>query len=214
MSLVVQDGHFVYYAFSSLCTFKSVFRLDLSLHPLSWVETKSMYYQRSQLGVAILNYWIYAVDGFNGNHELNEVEAFDVHTKELKMVSSMSTSRANVGVGVLDNFLYAIGGFSGVSRQHLNGWTSIVEMSICHTSPGVGVLNGQIYVIGGHDGQWYHKSVEVYNPKTKHWTSIVDMHVCCTNPGMSVVVLHGLLYVLGEEVNCNCNNLLINVALE
>ncbi|KAE9537448.1 hypothetical protein AGLY_006471 [Aphis glycines] len=105
-SLVVQDGHFVY-AFSSLCTFKSIYRLDLSLRPLSWVETKSMYYQRSQLGVAILNYWIYAVGGFNGNHELNEVEAFDVHTKELKMVSSMFISRANVSVGVLDNFLYA-----------------------------------------------------------------------------------------------------------
>jgi len=63
-SLVVQDGHFVY-AFSSLCTSKSVYRLDLSLRPLSWVETKSMYYQRSQLGVAILNYWMYAVSYTN-----------------------------------------------------------------------------------------------------------------------------------------------------
>jgi len=63
-SLVVQDRDFVY-AFYILCTYKSVYRLDLSLRPLSWVETKSMYCQRSQLGVAILNYWIYAVSYTN-----------------------------------------------------------------------------------------------------------------------------------------------------
>jgi len=63
-SLVVQDGHFVY-TFSNLCTSKSVYKLDLSLRPLSWDETKSMYYQRSQLGVAILNDWIFAVSYTN-----------------------------------------------------------------------------------------------------------------------------------------------------
>ncbi|XP_025205919.1 kelch-like protein 2 [Melanaphis sacchari] len=147
------------------------------------------------------------IGGFDGNHELNEVEVFNVHTEEWKMVSSMSTSRGSVGVGVLNNLIYTIGGFDGLSRQYFRSvecydpsfdrWKSIADMSTCRSSPGIGVLNGLMYAIGGHDGPFYHKSVEVYNPDTGLWSYVADMHVCRTNPGMGVIILHGLLYVLG-----------------
>ncbi|XP_060835299.1 kelch-like protein 2 isoform X1 [Rhopalosiphum padi] len=205
-NLVERNGVFVY-AVGSFSTSKSVYMLDLSSHSPSWISKEPMFIQRSELGVGLLNDWIYAVGGFNGNHNLNEVEAFNVHTEEWKMVSSMSTSRGDVGVGVLNNLLYAVGGFDELSGEYLKSveryhpsfdqWTPIAEMSTCRSGHGVGVLNGLMYIIGGHDGPFYHKSVEVYNPDTGHWTSTTDMHVCRTNPGMGVVVLHGLLYVLG-----------------
>lgn len=64
--------------------------------------------RRSTLGVAVLNYCIYAVGGFDGSTGLNSAECYNIRTEEWKIIAPMSTRRSSVGVGVLNGLSFNV----------------------------------------------------------------------------------------------------------
>ncbi|XP_022160502.1 kelch-like protein 3 isoform X2 [Myzus persicae] len=184
---------------------KSIDVLDLTSESQCWKPTADMLVERKELGVGVINDFLYAVGGFDGVSSLNSAEVFDCRTQEWRMVSNMSTRRSGLGVGVLNNCLYAVGGYSFSSRQTLNTvecyhpgldvWTFVADMCVRRCGVGVGVLDGVLYAVGGYDGLEVRSSVEAYTQSTGVWTTIADMHLCRKNAG--VVALDGLLYVVG-----------------
>ncbi|XP_060879866.1 kelch-like protein 2 isoform X2 [Metopolophium dirhodum] len=186
---------------------QSVNVLDVSSESPHWKPTTNMLVKRRNLGVGVINDYIYAVGGSDENSCVNSAEAFDCRTQTWRMISSMCTRRDSVVLGVLNNLLYAVGGCNGRdnSIQYLKSvecyypsidtWKPVAEMCVPRIAAGVGVLDGILYVVGGYDGTNTHKSAEAYQPSTGVWTTIPDMHFCRYYPG--VTVLNGLLYVVG-----------------
>lgn len=64
---------------------------------------------RSSLGVCILDGFLYALGGYNGQTTLNSVEMFNPLTREWSMVTAMNTRRSMLGVASLNGRLYAVG---------------------------------------------------------------------------------------------------------
>ncbi|XP_029345539.1 kelch-like protein 2 isoform X3 [Acyrthosiphon pisum] len=188
--------------------------LDVSSESPHWKPTTNMLVKRRNLGVGVINDYIYAVGGFDGNSSVNSAEAFDCRTQTWRMISSMSIRRDSVGLGVLNNLLYVVGGQIiqyndqyNSSIQYLksvecyypsiDAWKSVAEMCVPRMAAGVGVLDGILYAVGGYDGKNTHRSAEAYEPSTGVWTTIPDMHLCRYYPVTGVAVLNGLLYVVG-----------------
>ncbi|XP_029348331.1 ring canal kelch homolog isoform X2 [Acyrthosiphon pisum] len=186
-------------------TCKSVFVLDLSSELTSWKPTVDMLVKRQHLGIGVINNYVFAVGGYDGECFLNSAEVFDCRNRKWRLISNMSTKRSGVGLGVLNNLLYAVGGFDGISQQRLKSvecynpsldkWTTVAEMFIGRSALVVGILDGVLYAVGGHDGFHVHRTVEAYRPSTGVWTTVADMHLCRRDAG--VAVLDGLLYVVG-----------------
>ena len=71
--------------------------------------------RRSSVGVGVLNGFIYAVGGYDGNSRqcLASVEVYCPDQDVWKRVADMSARRSGAGVGVLNGLLYAVGGHDG-----------------------------------------------------------------------------------------------------
>ena len=69
----------------------------------------SMLEYRSSVGVGILDGFLYAVGGYNGQLTVNTVERYDPRTAEWQMITEMSTERSMLGVASLNGELYAVG---------------------------------------------------------------------------------------------------------
>lgn len=61
------------------------------------------------MGVCILDGFLYALGGYNGQTTLNSVEKFNPLTREWSMVTAMNTRRSMLGVASLNGRLYAVG---------------------------------------------------------------------------------------------------------
>ena len=94
-------------SFLKTIKFSQVESYDPSLD--SWTTTTSMIEHRSSLGVCILDGFLYALGGYNGQTTLNSVEKFNPLTQEWSMVTAMNTRRSMLGVGSLNGILYAVG---------------------------------------------------------------------------------------------------------
>lgn len=77
----------------------------------TWTVTTSMIEHRSSLGVGILDGFLFAVGGYNGQMTVNTVERFNPRTQEWSMITEMSTERSMLGVTSLNGELYAVGMF-------------------------------------------------------------------------------------------------------
>ncbi|XP_029346584.1 ring canal kelch homolog [Acyrthosiphon pisum] len=71
----------------SKSTLKSVDGIDLSSELPHWRPTTKMLVKRRRFGVAVINYYIYAVGGSDGKNVLNNSEVFDCRTREWHMIS-------------------------------------------------------------------------------------------------------------------------------
>ncbi|XP_060871866.1 kelch-like protein 2 isoform X2 [Metopolophium dirhodum] len=202
--LAVVKDNFVLYL-GGIINSRSVDVLDLSSESPSWEPTVEMLVNRFNLGVGVINNYVYAVGGDDGNSYSNSVEMFDCKTQEWSIVTNMSTGRIGAGIGVLNDILYVVGGYysgqmlNSVESYHptLDKWISVPEMCLSRCDLGVGVLNGLLYAVGGHDGLQVLRSVETFQPNTGVWSTIPDMHLCRQYPG--VAVLDGLLYAVGGD---------------
>ncbi|XP_029347586.1 ring canal kelch homolog isoform X3 [Acyrthosiphon pisum] len=205
---VVKDNFVIYMGGVNLgSVHQSVYLLDLSSESPYWKSTVDMLIKRRHLGVGVINNYLYAVGGSDGNSCLSSAEVFDCRTQEWRMISSMATRRSSAGIGVLHNLLFVVGGVDGLSKLRLNSvecyhpsldkWTPVSKMRVRRSALGVGVLDDVVYAVGGTNGFKVHKSVEAYSLSTGVWTSIPDMHLCRQFPG--VAVLDGLLYVVGGD---------------
>lgn len=70
---------------------------------------------RSSLGISILDGFLFAVGGYNGQTTVNTVERFSPRTQEWSMITDMSTERSMLGVTSLNGELYAVGMFYRVT---------------------------------------------------------------------------------------------------
>ncbi|XP_060871864.1 kelch-like protein 2 isoform X2 [Metopolophium dirhodum] len=193
---VVNDNFALYLGGTNFVSiFQSAYGLNLSSESPNWTPTYNMLVKRQSFGVCVINKYIYAVGGNDGENFLSSAEVFDCRTREWHTISNMSTRRAGHGLGV--------GGsdsgrrFNSVEcyRPSLDKWTPIADMCVRRAGVGVGVLNGVLYAVGGWDGAQIWSSVEAYRPSTGVWSTIPDMHL--SRRGAAVAVLGGLLYVIG-----------------
>ena len=76
-----------------------------------WKATTSMIEHRSSLGVGVLDGFLYAVGGYDGQTTLNTVERYNPRTQEWTMITAMTTERSMLGVASLNGQLYAVGMF-------------------------------------------------------------------------------------------------------
>ena len=92
----------------------TVSKCDFFFHR-EWRPIANMSTRRSSVGVGVLNGFIYAVGGYDGNSRqcLASVEVYCPDQDVWKRVADMSARRSGAGVGVLNGLLYAVGGHDG-----------------------------------------------------------------------------------------------------
>ncbi|KAG1709212.1 hypothetical protein DVH05_028643 [Phytophthora capsici] len=124
-----------------------------------WTSMPSMKNARSYLGATVVDDFIYAVGGFNGQAHLSSVERFNLRTRQWEDMPPLSTGRSGLAVVTLNGLLYAIGGYDG--RKHLksvevfdpqtNQWSSTVSMRYTRNGPAAVVQehSNSILVFGG-----------------------------------------------------------------
>ena len=64
---------------------------------------------RSSVGVGVLDSFLYALGGYNGQTTVNTVERYNPRTQEWNMITEMNTARSMLGVASLNGQLYAVG---------------------------------------------------------------------------------------------------------
>lgn len=150
-----------------------------------WKIVTPMNKRRCGVGVAVLNHYIYAIGGHDGQSYLNSVERYDPSSNQWNSsdVQPTSSCRTSVGVAVLDDIIYAVGGQDGISCLSFvekydvsnNRWSRVASMSTRRLGVGVCVLDSKLYAIGGSDGISPLNTVERYDPKTNKWTAVAPM---------------------------------------
>ena len=75
----------------------------------TWTATTGMIEYRSSLGVGVLDGFLYAVGGYNGQMTVDTVERYNLRTQEWSMIPEMTTQRSMLGVASLNGELYAVG---------------------------------------------------------------------------------------------------------
>ena len=75
----------------------------------TWTPTTSMIEHRSSVGVGVLDSFLYALGGYNGQTTVNTVERYNPRTQEWNMITEMNTVRSMLGVASLNGQLYAVG---------------------------------------------------------------------------------------------------------
>lgn len=59
--------------------------------------------------MGVLDGFLYAVGGYNGQLTVNTVERYNPRTEEWSMITEMNTARSMLGVASLNGQLYAVG---------------------------------------------------------------------------------------------------------
>ena len=75
----------------------------------AWAVTTSMIEHRSSVGVAVLDGFLYAVGGYNGQATVKTVERYNPRMAEWQMITEMTTERSMLGAASLNGELYAVG---------------------------------------------------------------------------------------------------------
>ncbi|KAF5283175.1 hypothetical protein FQR65_LT02687 [Abscondita terminalis] len=101
------------------CTEFQRFSQDLlSYNPVTgeWNTLQSMSVARSQMGVAVLDDYLYVVGGNNKSQVLSSVERYSFRKGTWSTVPSMSVGRSGPAVAAVDGLLYVIGGYETVEN--------------------------------------------------------------------------------------------------
>ncbi|XP_033908286.2 kelch-like protein diablo isoform X2 [Acipenser ruthenus] len=174
----------------------------------SWLEMAPMNVARSELGLAMLDGFVFAVGGWEGHSRLDSVECYNPHTNSWQFVEPMKMAVTSPAVVALDGLLYVTGGavledgdgmdLAQVYNPKACMWTEVAPMQIARSGSAACILKGKIYVIGGwHASTENTDKVECFNPKTNKWTMCATMKERRYRPGVAVV--DGKIYVLGGE---------------
>ncbi|KAK3091829.1 hypothetical protein FSP39_022975 [Pinctada imbricata] len=207
--LVSSGGSYLYLAggeYPDGSASKSVWRYDPCLD--TWDEMMSMQVPRSELGLAMLDGYMYAVGGWDGNCRLDSVEQYNLYTNQWCYIANMKMALTSPAVVAVDGCLFVTGGAiledgDGIDMVQCYSprtdiWTTKPSMLIPRSGSGACVLDGLIYVIGGwHASTENTSKVECYNPKTDTWTQKCALTERRYRPGVAVV--SGKIYVCGGE---------------
>ena len=197
--LVVSGNNMMYMAggeYPDGSASKSVWRFDPRTN--SWQEMAPMNTPRSELGLALLDGFIYAVGGWEGSSRLDTVERFDAESNAWTLLSTpMKMAVTSPAVVALDGALYVCGGailedgdgIDLVQKLDINAgtWSESAPMLIPRSGSAACVLNGLIYVIGGwHASTENTNKVERFDPAKNQWQFVCPMHERRYRPGVSV----------------------------
>jgi hypothetical protein len=70
---------------------------------------------------------------------------------------------------------------------------------LCETCTNIWcAVTGKIYIAGGLRLLGYHRSAEVYDPRTNQWTLISDMRI--GRSYFSCISFHGCVYAIGKNL--------------
>ncbi|CAK6964753.1 kelch-like protein 20 [Scomber scombrus] len=174
----------------------------------SWMEMAPMNVARSELGLVMLDGFVFAVGGWEGRSRLDSVECYNPHTNSWQFTESVKMAVTSPAVVALDGLLYVTGGavledgdgtdLAQVYNPKTSAWTEVSPMQIARSGSAACTLKGKLYVIGGwHASTENTDKVECYNPKTNKWTMCAPMKERRYRPGVAVV--DGKIYVLGGE---------------
>lgn len=186
---------------------QSAWRYDPALN--SWCELAPMEAARSELALAALDGYVYAVGGWEGVSRLSCVERYDADQNRWETVHPLKTALTSAAVAALDGRLYVIGGAvlddgDGVDTLQCydpvrDSWSELAPMLIPRSGAAACVYNGKLYVIGGWHGSYENTNkVECYNPKTNVWEFRKPMKERRYKPGVAVAG-HQILVFGGEE---------------
>ncbi|XP_065570128.1 kelch-like protein diablo [Artemia franciscana] len=176
----------------------------------SWHDLAQMSTPRSELGVAMLDGYLYAVGGWQGCQRLKTVERYDPTSNTWELVTPMKTPLTGPAVVAYDGYLYVIGG-SLAEDGDGNGtelvqrfdsktqmWSEIPPISAQRAGPSACVVKGKIYVIGGWQGTATNTNkVECFDIARGVWEDKAPMIERRYRPGVSMT--NGYIYVLGGE---------------
>ncbi|KAK9502604.1 hypothetical protein O3M35_011343 [Rhynocoris fuscipes] len=185
---------------------RCVWRYDTVLD--YWQEMEAMLVPRSELGMAILDGYVYAVGGWEGSFRLDSVERYDPATNTWTLVTPMKTALTSAAVVAADGMLYVTGGaileegdgIEMVQRYNprTDSWTEMTPMNIARSGAAICALGSYIYVVGGWHASTENTSrVERYNTKTDEWEVLAEMNEKRYRPG--IAVMDDKIYVLGGE---------------
>ncbi|KAL5019266.1 hypothetical protein ScPMuIL_004988 [Solemya velum] len=173
-----------------------------------WQKLGSMQVARSELGLSMLDGYMYAVGGWNGSSRLDSIERYDPKTNSWSFRANMKVALTSPAVASLGGQLYVMGGTMlededgiGVVHcydPHTDTWVDRAPMLIPRSGAAACILNGLIYIIGGwHASTENTNKVECYNPLKNIWVQRAPMNERRYRPGVAVVA--GRIYVCGGE---------------
>ncbi|XP_059834926.1 kelch-like protein 20 isoform X3 [Hypanus sabinus] len=173
-----------------------------------WHEMFPMNVARSELGLAMLDGYVFAVGGWEGTSRLDSIECYNPRTNSWRFLASMKIAVTSPAVVAFKGLLYVAGGavledgdgmnLVQVYNPKTNTWTEVAPMQIPRSGSAACVLKGKIYVIGGwHASTENTDKVEQYDPKTNTWKMCAPMNERRYRPG--VAVIGDKIYVMGGE---------------
>ncbi|XP_069761585.1 LOW QUALITY PROTEIN: kelch-like protein 3 [Narcine bancroftii] len=206
---LVASGSTLYLAggeYSNGSASKVMWRYDVC-HDV-WHEMAPMNVTRSELGLAMLDGYVFAVGGWEGKSRLDSVEIYNPRTNTWRFLESMKIAVTSPAVVTLYGLLYVAGGavledgdgmnLVQVYNPKTNTWSEVAPMQIPRSGSVACVLQGKIYVIGGwHASTENTDKVEQYDPKTNTWKMCAPMKERRYRPG--VAAINDKIYVMGGE---------------
>ena len=157
--LVVSGDNKVYMAggeYPNGSASSAVWRYDPSLDV--WQEVERMKTSRSELGLAMLDGYVYAVGGWEGQRRLDSVERYKPESNVWQSVPKLRMAVTSPAVVAFEGSLYVCGGAiledgDGIDLvqkydSKANEWTEAASMLIPRSGSAACVLEGYIYVIG------------------------------------------------------------------
>ncbi|KAL1457879.1 hypothetical protein WDU94_008061 [Cyamophila willieti] len=173
-----------------------------------WQEVAPLLDPRSELGIAMLDGYVYAVGGWNGACRLDSVERYDPTKNEWSYIEPMRIAVTSPAVVAHEGMLYVTGGailedgdgIEQVQRYNPkdNTWTDLAPMLIPRSGAAICALDSCIYVVGGwHASTENTNRVECYHIEENTWEYKSPMKEKRYRPGIAVI--DGKIYVLGGE---------------
>ncbi|CAN8004496.1 unnamed protein product, partial [Ixodes hexagonus] len=186
---------------------KATWRFDPAINV--WNEMAPMENARSELGVAVLDGFVYAIGGWEGSARLSCVERYDPLSNFWEVLQPLKTPLTNPAAVSVGGQLYVMGGAvlddgDGVDlvqcyNPKTDTWTQLAPMLISRSGAAACVFDGKLFVIGGWHASYENTNkVECYDPETNCWEFRKSMKERRYKPGAAVVGKRILVFG-GEE---------------
>ncbi|CAF0825285.1 unnamed protein product [Brachionus calyciflorus] len=165
-----------------------------------WKELQNMQTQRTELGLAIVDGFVYAIGGKDlYGTVLKSVECYDPSLNIWKFCTEMDTPLVNPAVCSLNGLLYVMTAkFNQYFCPSKNSWTEFPKPQKSRTGARACGTNGKIYLIGGFSDETTNL-VECYDPIQNKWEWCASMFEARRHPG--VAILSNQIFVCGGETS-------------
>ncbi|XP_028392802.1 kelch-like protein 17 [Dendronephthya gigantea] len=171
----------------------------------TWEDMAPMHIARSNMGLVLLEGYLYSVGGYDGNTPSRYVERYDPKTNQWTFMASMNNLRDAACVVADNNNIFTIAGFDGNSYLNTmdvydpgkNVWTTEGYSPIKNLRQDAmsAYVEGMIYIIGGYHNDNCMASGEVYDIEENEWTTIASMSVERNKAGCAA--LNRKIYICG-----------------